>query len=1063
MHEYHNKRIFGKIVSVCWAILILLSGNAFSLKAQTSSKITVNGTVTSMEDGMALIGVSVAVRESSHGTITDIDGKFSINASVGETLVCSYVGYLTKEIKITGDKKLSIVLQENVHQLNEVVAIGYGQMKRSDLTGSVASLTSKDVSRTVSTTIDQVLSGKIAGVQVMQNSGQPGGNITVRIRGANTINLDVNPLYVVDGMQYTVSGGSTNPLSSINPSDIVSIEVLKDASASAIYGSNGANGVVLITTKRGEAGKTKVNYDGYYGQQQIPKKLETLNLREYATYQNDRAAIVGYGAREDFANPSLLGEGTNWQNELFQTAPMYNNQVSVAGGNDKTKFYISGAYLKQEGIALGSEFDRFTGRMNLDNEAANWLKIGGDMTLSLSHENVTTTEDNIIRNAIKQTPDVSVRDNYGNWGGSTEKNIYGAYATNPIADAMRIKDKRKRTQVSANFYADIKIWEGLTFRNEAGANINYGNSYYFKPTQDYGYYTTDINTGRRTAENSLWWLYKSLLYYDKYIKKHHIAGMLAYEAQKSYWEDLSGSRNDFPLNTIDGLNGGDEKSSIANSDQNESAMQSVFGRLNYSYDDKYLMTFTYRADGSSKFGPDNQWAYFPSLALAWKISNESFMKGIDPINSMKLRLGWGELGNQGGIPNYAFLSTLKPVPTPSGTGFFPENIANSGIRWETTESLNVGLDLNMFQNRIEFIADAYIKNTDDLIIQVPLPGYSGTSDNPGGTPGTLSQPYVNIGSIQNKGLEFTLNTVNMDVRDFRWRSGITFTMNRGKVKGLDTESSNLPGRSENDIISMTQVGGPLGRFYGYVAEGLFVSEADFYTKDKNGNIVRVAIPEGKQIAVNGIWVGDIKWKDVDENGVINEKDRTFIGDPNPDFMYGFTNSFNYKDFDMTFDLQGAYGFDIYSGLRQSYEIPSGNYGLLKAVRNYAQIGMLDPNMTNANSTLSNVYVLNQGHMIPRIANEDANMNNRISNKFIEDGSYLRIKNISIGYNLPGKILDKIKIDRLRLYVNIQNAYTFTSYSGYDPEVGGSNVLLSSYDNGRYPSPRIYTMGLNLGF
>jgi TonB-linked SusC/RagA family outer membrane protein len=1030
-------------------------------EAQTGSSSKITGVVVSSGEEMPLIGVSVAVKGTGKGTVTDTDGKFSIEAATGETLVFSYIGFLTREVKIENAAFLNVVLSEDARLLDELVVVGYGQMKRSDLTGSVASLTSKDVERTVATTIDQVLSGKIAGVQVVQNSGQPGGGLSVRIRGTNTLTGTSEPLYVIDGMQFTNSGGSTNPLSSINPSDIVSVEVLKDASAAAIYGSQGANGVVMITTKRGEAGKTKVAYDGYFGAQQIGKKLAVLNLREYAAYQNDRAAIMGYGAREEFADPSLLSEGTNWQDELFRTAPMHNHQISLAGGNEKTKFYLSGAYLSQEGIALGSAFDRFTGRINIDNETRSWLKIGADMMFNYSTENVTTTDNNLIRNAINQTPDVPVKDANGEWGGSTEENIYAAYATNPIADAMRIENKRKRTQVTANAYVDIRLTKGLTFRNEVGANLNYGNSYYFKPTQEYGYYTDNVNSSTRSADNSLWWLIKNLLYYDKYAGKHHIGAMLAHEVQNTHWENLSGMRSNFPINTIHELSAGDEKSSKADSGSGSNGIESYFGRVHYSFNDRYLATFTYRADGSTKFGPDYKWGYYPSVAVAWRINNEPFMKNVEAINNLKLRLGWGNLGNQN-ISDYAYISRMKPVQTIFGTGYLSENISNDEIRWEATESYNIGLDVNLFRNRIEFIADAYLKNTNDLIIDVPSPLYSGTSDNPGGFPGTLERPKVNIGSIRNKGFELTLNSVNIDTRGFQWRSGISFTLNRGEVLRMDSETSTLFGYSGNELMTLTQVGGAIGRFYGYVAEKIFVSEADFYMFDEQGNKKPVAIPENEVIAPNGIWVGDIKWKDVNNDGVINEKDRTFIGDPNPDFTFGFTNTFSYKDLDMTIDLQGVYGNEVYSGLRQSYEMPGGNFGLLRPVMNYARIEWVDPNLPDGNKVLSNVYVKNQGYFIPRITNDDANTNNRISSKFVEDGSFLRVKNISLGYNVPKKVLNKYNLERVRVYVNIQNLFTFTNYSGYDPEIGGS-VLLNGYDNGRYPSPRIYTFGLNIGF
>jgi TonB-linked SusC/RagA family outer membrane protein len=1057
MNTNYVYRILGGI----FLFVFLSFVNVWTMEAQTNSSSKIKGIVVSFEDDTPLIGVSVVVKGTERGTATDADGNFSLDARIGETLEFSYLGFITKTLVIKDNAYLNVIMTENVQLLDELVVIGYGQMKRSDLTGSVASLTAKDVGRTVATTVDQVLSGKIAGVQVVQNSGQPGGGLSVRIRGTNSLNISAEPLYVIDGMQFTNSGGSTNPLSSVNPSDIISIEVLKDASAAAIYGSNGANGVVLITTKRGASGQTKIAYDGYFGMQQIGKKLETLNLREYATYQNDRAAIVGYGAREEFADPSILTDGTNWQNELFRTAPMQNHQVSFTGGNEKTKFYLSAAYLDQEGIALGSNFDRFTGRLNVDNESRSWLKIGADFMFNVSNENVTTTNENLIRNAINQTPDVPVKDANGNWGGSMENNIYAAYATNPVADAMQIENKNKRMQLTANVYVDIKIREGLTFRNEAGTNLNYGNSYYFKPTVQYGLYPSSVSNGSRGSNNGFWWLIKNLLYYDKNIDKGHFGAMLAHEAQESNWENLSGSRSNFPVNTIHELSGGELTSSVADSGKGSSALESYFARFNGSWDEKYLATVTFRADGSSKFGPNHKWGYFPSAAVGWRINNEAFMKEIEQINNLKLRLSWGKVGNQN-LPDYAYSAKLRPVQTAFGTGYISADIANENIKWEETESYNVGLDLNLFQNRIEFIADAYIKQTKDLIIQVPLPLYSGTSANPYGTPGTLAQPYVNIGSLQNKGFELTLNSVNIDTRRFQWRSGITFTLNRGEVKKLNEESSNLLGRSGNDIMSMTLIGGPIGRFYGYVADGLFVSEADFYNFDKNGNKKLVAIPQNEEIAPNGIWVGDIKWKDINTDGVIDEQDRTFIGNPNPDFTYGFTNTFTYKDFDMTVDLQGVYGNDIYNGLRQTYEYPAGNFGLLRPVMNYAQLEVVNPDLPDGNAILSNVYIKNQGYSIARMTNDNRNTNNRISSMYIEDGSYLRVKNISLGYNVPKSFLRKYKVESLRVYANIQNLVTWTNYSGYDPEVGG-NILLNGYDNGRYPSPRIYTFGLNVDF
>lgn len=1040
-------------------IVSCIVGVEFSF-AEVLQERTVTGVVTSGADGEALIGVSVQVKERPQvGTITDFEGRYSLQVKSNETIVFSYIGFKSQEVKAS-KTVVNVELEEDSEILDEVVVVGYGTMKRSDLTGSVVSVGEDEIKQSIVTSLDQALQSKAAGVSVTQNSGTPGGGISVSIRGINSLNGN-EPLYVIDGVAISGNNDSNSSvLSSINPSDVVSMEILKDASATAIYGSRASNGVVLITTKQGQAGKTRITYEGYYGLQQLPKKLGVMNLREYAEYQNLRAEVIGFGERAEFADPSLLGEGTDWQGEIFQNASMHNHQLNISGGNDNVKYSLSAGYLQQEGIAIGSDFERFSARVNMDNKITKWLSTGLRASVAQTTQNNTIDSGNIIRTAIEQLPDTPARNPDGSWGAQAE-NMYGTYFSNPVAEALMRENYNRGLQMYVDFFADVTLWKGLVFRAEYAGNYYYSNTYQYTPSYDYGHYVQS-STGSRGANNGSNWTLKTYLTYNGTFGKHNISVMAGHEAQENSYETLYASRDNYLFNTIHELNMGDSSTAKNSSGRGSSAIESYYGRLNYGYDDRYLATFTVRGDGSSSFGPANRWGVFPSMALAWKINNEKFLKDVKWLNNLKLRLGWGLVGNQS-ASSYAYGVTMASAASIWGTGFYAGNYPNDKLKWEETKAWNAGIDLNIFDNRVEFIFDTYLKNTDNLLMQASLPSY---------VTGIIQSPWVNAGAMENKGAEFTLNTVNISKKDFTWRTGITISFNKNKITKLYTETAGLSGTIDGaQTLTYSTVGQPVGQYYGYKVIGMFKEESDFYQRDadgnflldKNGNRLPVALPENQHIAKDEVWVGDYIFEDLNGDGVIDEQDRTYLGNPEPKFSYGFNNTFTYKGFDMNIFINGVYGNKLVNLFRQDFTNPMRNSNLLKEATGIAHVELIDPAQPEE---IWNVHVSNpESATVQRLNTADGNDNNRMSSRFVEDGSYLRIKNISLGYTFPQKWTRKWHIENLRVYMNIQNAFTFTKYKGYDPEVGAYNynVLLRGVDYARYPSQRIYTVGLNLSF
>jgi TonB-linked SusC/RagA family outer membrane protein len=1023
-----------------------------------AQSVTVKGLVKD-QFGDPVIGASVLQKGSSNGTITDIDGKFVLTVPSNGVITISFVGYKTAEVPVAGKSVMNVTLKEDTEMIDEVVVVGYGQMKRSDLTGSVVSVSDAAIKKSVTTSVDQVLQGRAAGVQIQANSGTPGASTAIRIRGINSLNATNQPIFVIDGVvvDSSTDDENSNPLSNINPSDIVSMDVLKDASATAIYGARASNGVIMLTTKRGQSGEATITYDGYIGWQSMPKHLDMMNLQEYANHHNARAEAGIVTQSNAFIRPDLLGEGTDWQDELFRNAFMDSHNLSITGGNDKTTYAMSAGYLDQDGIALGSSFKRLSLRSNIDTQIKKWLKGGITFSLADSKQKVGCDQD-VIMNALKQQPSVAVSNPDGTFDGPDDVWM----PVNSVAMASVKENYNKKENFRLSTYLEASIIDGLKFKTELSADYNLNKYYYYEPDYKFGVLVNNTRTGKWTKTDSKYWSWRNILTYDKtFAKKHNMNLMVGQEMSNSHWETQASAATGFLSNSAHDPSAGDVTTSSGTGSQTDSSLFSYFGRGFYSYDDRYLLTATLRRDGSSKFADGHRWGWFPSAAFAWKVKNEKFLKDNDVINNLKLRVGWGATGNQN-VENWAYMALLSSKSTPWGTGVLNGNTANPDLKWETTYSTNVGLDVNLFDNRIEFIADVYYKKTKDLLLQLPLPSYLGSSGY-----GAASNPWANVGSLQNKGLELTLNTVNIDKGGFQWRTNVVFSLNRNKVLKLDTESASIDKTfsvgSETNTVTRTVEGQPIGQFWGYKVIGRFDKAEDFYYKDANGNVKAVALPEGSSIEEGKTWIGDYIFEDINGDGVINNSDCTFIGNPNPDFTFGFGNTFSWKGFDLTIFFSGSYGNDVLNYNKRYIENVRVNSNLLKSAANYAVVSKIDP---NGSDDFRNLYVSNADQtVLPRISASTTNENNRVSDLYVEDGSYIRLQNISLAYNFPRKWISKLNIQNLRVYMNLQNVYTWTKYDGYDPEIGCmyGDALMNGLDYGRYPSPRIYTFGLNVSF
>ena len=1047
-----------------WTIFsCLLAWNG--VYAQTDGR-KITGKVSS--SGKPLAAASVINKRTNIGASADNEGNFSIQAKTGDILVISDVGYIKKEIKVGTADFIDISLTQEQAKLDDVVVIGYGKARKVNLTSAQTSVTAKDMEKTVNTTIEQAFQGRAAGVYVTQNSGQPGGGISVAIRGISSINGNTEPLYVIDGVQVQGGGttNSSNPLAGLNPADIEDIQVLQGPSATAIYGSRATNGVLMITTKRGKAGETKFNYGYQYNIQTPPKKLQVMDLPQYAQMVKEFHAIAGGVTPIEFLDPSLLGKGTDWQGELFNNAAMQKHQLSLSGGSNTTTYYMSGEYLKQEGVAIGSGFDRYGFRINLDNKPKDWITIGANLSFNQTNEQLTTSSEGVITNALELTPQVPVKNLNGSWGGSNDINGATQYApVNPIAIASVRTNTNRRRQFLGGLNVGITLAKGLTLRTSFNTDINYSNSLYFNPTFDWGSNARNVNaTLSNNIRMNTYWNWNQLLEYNKQFKKHNVSVMVSHESQQSKWQNISAGRSGYLTNNVLDLQAGAALGAINGGGSGPWAMESYLGRLNYNFDNRYIVTGTIRKDGSSNFGPENRWGTFPSVSAAWRISQENFFKDVSFISDLKLRFETGLTGNQG---NGGIFSPLNSNPSDLGTGFLPGRYGNPALQWEETNTNNIGLNIGFLKNRITIEGDYYVKNSNNLIMDNPLPWYMGTSGI-----GAVGNPAVNIGTLQTKGWGITINTTNIINQSFKWESNLNISSFETNIKKFYSDAAFVERTSWwlDNWTQRSSVGQAPWLFRGYVEEGLFQS-----VEEINKSAVRVD-NNGNRLPTNeatGVWIGDVRYRDISgpngiPDGIINFYDETNIGNPWPKLFGGFTNSFSYKGFDLSILITGTFGNDIYNHIAKVNNKTNTIYtsrNLLVTAMDYAKLG-LDKNGMPA--------IMNPGTNVPRLTGSQiANDNNygTTSSRWVEDGSFLRLKNVSLSYNLPASIMSRQKLVRgIRATIGAQNAATITGYSGFDPEVGsyvGGNASLTNQaiglDNGRYPLTPIYTFSLNVNF
>lgn len=1037
---------------------LLLAANGYAQEKTGARKIT--GKIVGA-GGDPIAGVNVTVKNTDQVAITNTQGVFEINAATGQTLVISNVGFAKIERVVkAADNKFNFTLKEDFANLTDVIVVGYGKMKKTDLSSSQVTVTADDLKKTVNTTLEQGLQGRAANVYVTSNSGQPGAPASVMIRGVNSINYSNQPLYVVDGVQIKPdnpaggTGASANILAGINPDDIETINVLQGPSATAIYGATGANGVIMITTKRGKAGETKISFSSLTTLQTDPPKVPVMNLQEYATYRNEvaKANIAAYDPM--FADPSVLGPGTDWQKELFRNTLMQKYGLGLSGGNEKTNFYLGTEYFNQQGVVQGSGFKRYSIRLNIDNQTRKWLKIGTNLSVNQTKEVVNTSNGDLLNIAIKQNPSISVKNPDGTWGGPTTTQYQ---FSNPVA-LSKINDNHNQSMAFiGGIYADVTLLKGLVLHNDLNTYYQFTNNYIFNPSYEFNGYKNTTTVSTRKSGNNYWWGVNTRLQYDTRIGKHSISVMAGHEASENSNEGLYGTRQNFVTNNIQELGAGDALTATNGSSKGSSARESYFGRLNYVFNDKYILQGTMRADGSSNFGAANRWGYFPAVSAAWRISQEDFLQNLSFINDLKLRVEYGVSGNSAAAGYYA---ALYSVPTAWGTGYLSQNFPNPYLKWETDKSTNLGFDLSMLQNRVQVVADFYVKNISDLLTTNDYPFYSGGDMSY--SSGYIRFPTTNVGSMQNKGFGVTINTVNME-KPFTWKTGINFSLDRNKIVSLKNNTPINSTYGTSSLISSTRVGQPAALLTGYIADGLFQNIDEI-----KGHAVQTAT--GGVLTVDpaqGTWVGDVKYRDISgPNGkidnIIDQNDRVVIGNPWPKFTFGINNSFSYKGFDLSVFIMGVQGNDIFNYTRYLNENPQGtspfsNY--FKSVANFARPSSTTPGDNTATLT-------NPGYKIARITSNDPNGNFKANNWYIENGSYIRIKNVTLSYNIPTEWASKVAMKGLRASIGVQNLATITKYKGYDPEIGMTpnyGSLTVGVDDGRYPSTRFYNFSLLADF
>ena len=1076
---------------------------------QATKKIT--GTVV---DAMGpVIGASILEKGTTNGTVTDFDGNFSLNVKPGATIVVSFIGFETQEIKVGDQSNFNITLKDDNAVLEEVVVIGYGVQKKKLVTGATVQVKGDDIAKLNTTNALAAMQSQTPGVSIVQSSGQAGSGFKVNIRGIGTIG-DSAPLYVIDG----VAGGDIN---SLNPSDIESIDVLKDAASAAIYGARAANGVILVTTKQGKAGKMQISYDGYVGWQYLAKKPDVLNAKEFMYAQD----LIAFNDGLDFKKWENMipaetyqkimngsWEGTNWLDESYHKGAMVQNHaIGLNGGNDMSKFSLGFAYTKQKGIFGGrnqSEYERYNARLNSDHvllkvNDLEAIKIGENMTFSHTSNGGIDTGSmywNNMHDLLVGNPLIPAYDANGNYMTNAEQQAagynLGTNPPNPLANADTKGlglHASKGWNLFMSAYLQIQPIKDLIFKSQFA--YRYWSGSYRSMTRIHAI-GTDVATQDAASQSlnigsSISW--ENTLAYTKQLGDHNINVVIGNTIQKNtYGENLNGSGknnlfesdwdrawvgNTQPTQFADVYNA---ENWVKSQYQGDWSLASFFGRASYNYAEKYMAQFTLRADGSSNFAPGKRWGYFPSASIGWVITNEKFMeKTASWLDFLKLRASWGQNGNQS-ISNFQYLTTFafssasgyyygKGAHTTPTTGGYADVLQNPDVTWETSEQIDLGIDARFFGGRLGLAFDWYSKKTKDWLLRAPILSVYG-----------LNAPYVNGGDVENKGIEIGLNWNDHIGNDFTYGVNFNLAYNKNEVTKINNGEGIIHGPGSvliqgSDEVFRAQVGEPIGFFYGYKTDGVYTSLEDIQTS-----------PKAEKYPANGVfsknttvWVGDVKYKDINGDGIIDENDRTNIGSPLPKFTFGWTNTFRYKNFDLSIFINGSYGNKVFNYMKMKLTHMNSTWtNQLVDVLDCTTLAPIDPNkdysagvdrgdgqlVWNWYDDITNVRIDKEGKL-PRASIMDPNDNDRISDRYIEDGSYIRLKNVTLGYTFPKHLVGKLGLETLRLQVNIQNLLTITGYKGYDPEIGASTASnhVMGLDNGRYPSPTTYSFGVNVTF
>lgn len=985
-----------------WALLMM--------NVAFAQQIAVSGVVLDTK-GQPILGATIVeVGNSANGVSTGVDGKFSLFLPSDGVIEASFIGYQTLTEHVGGRAYLKLVLSETAENIDEVVVVGYGTMKKTDLTGAVSSVGARQIVDSPVANVGQAIQGKISGVQIV-DSGKPGDNVSIKIRGLGTIN-NSDPLVVIDGVPTDLG------LSALNMADVERVDVLKDASATAIYGSRGANGVVMVTTKRGRNGEGQLHFTANWAVQKVSSMPDMLSAREYAALSNDMLSAVNLATNPEWLAPETLGRGTDWLDLMFHNGFMQNYTVSYSGGNEKAHYYVSGGFMDQEGVVRSVNYRRFTFQANSDAQVLSWLKFSNNITFSTDSKKAGAYS---VRDAMNALPTQSLYDENGMLSGPDGNSYWYGDVRNPIGPLSTESNKTTGYNFLANLSAEITFTPWLKFKSTFGYDAklwfddNLSVAYPYKPIP------VEETSRYEAAHKSFTYLWDNYFTFDHtFADKHYVNLMVGSSAQWNDNDYFSATAGGFLFDNIHEMDNASIMKGISGS-AGDWALLSFMARLNYSFDSRFLLTATYRRDGSSRFGRNNRWGNFPSVSAAWRASGEHWFPQDIVINDLKFRVGYGITGNEkigayGYIPTYSTGSYIFGSHVVST--LMAQTMANPSLHWEEVRQTNFGVDLSMFHSRLNFSIDAYVKNTADMLVKAAIPITSGFED--------TTTTYTNAGKVKNKGVEMSLHTINFEGRDsgFKWETRLTATYNKNKIVSLNSTTPLYLNEKNGAYITMQSNGLPINVFYGYVTDGLFQTREE---------VAGHAFQEASTAP------GDIRFRDLNNDGVINENDRTVIGNPNPNWLFSMVNNFSWKGLELSVYLQGVSGNDIFN----ANDIT--NEGMASA-----------HNQTT--STRYRWHGYGTSTKMPRAVFGDPNHNARISDRFVEDGSYLRIKNIMLSYTLPERWMRKISIKNARIYFSCENVATFTKYSGFDPE-----VAINGIDDNRYPISRTFNVGLNFNF